>query len=117
MSPYVKYTLGRLVLFLLVFAVLLPLPLNILVKAMIALLVSAIVSYFLLADWRNQMAERLASAADRHTAEKERLRAALAGDEDAAAAGDRADTPDDRAAAAAAKRGATSDDRPAEATG
>ncbi|MFF5296776.1 DUF4229 domain-containing protein [Paractinoplanes globisporus] len=90
MSPAVKYTLGRLGLFVLLFVLLLPLPLNILVKAMIALVGSAILSYFLLADWRNQMGEQLASVASRRTAEKERLRAALAGDEEAAAAGDRA---------------------------
>ena len=100
MSPAVKYTLGRLGLFVLIFVLLLPLPLNILVKAMIALVVSAAASYFLLADWRNQMGEQLAGAATRRTAEKQRLRAALAGDEDAAAAGDRAAAADDRAAAA-----------------
>jgi len=95
MSPAVKYTLGRLGLFVLIFVLLLPLPLNILVKAMIALVVSAAASYFLLADWRNKMGEQLAGAASRRTAEKHRLRAALAGDEDAAAAGDRAAAADD----------------------
>ena len=90
MSPAVKYTLGRVGLFVLIFVLLLPLPLNILVKAMIALVVSAVLSYFLLADWRNQMGEQLAGAASRRAAEKQRLRAALAGDEEAAAAGDRA---------------------------
>jgi hypothetical protein len=98
MSPAVKYTLGRLGLFVLIFVLLLPLPLNILVKAMIALVVSAAASYFLLADWRNKMGEQLAGAASRRTAEKQRLRAALAGDENAAAAGDRAALPTDRAA-------------------
>lgn len=93
MSPALKYTFGRLGLFVLTFVLLLPLPLNILVKAMIALLVSATLSFFLLSDWRNQMGEQLAGAASRRTAEKERLRAALAGDEDAAAAGDRAAEP------------------------
>jgi len=93
MSPAVKYTLGRLGLFVLIFVLLLPLPLNILVKAMIALVVSAAASYFLLADWRNKMGEQLASAASRRTTEKQRLRAALAGDEEAAAAGDRAARP------------------------
>jgi hypothetical protein len=89
MSPAVKYTLGRLGLFVLIFVLLLPLPLNLLVSAMIALVASAILSYFLLADWRNQMGEQLAGAAGRRTAEKERLRAALAGDDEAAAEGDR----------------------------
>ena len=90
MSPAVKYTLGRLGLFVLVFAMLLPVPLNILVKAMIALLASAGFSYFLLARWRNEMAEVLGSVVERRQAEKSRLRAALAGDESAAAEGDRA---------------------------
>ena len=90
MSPAVKFTLGRLGLFVLVFVLLLPFPLNIFVDAMIALVVSFVLSIFLLADWRRQMGEQLAGAAERRTAEKERLRAALAGDEDAAAAGDRA---------------------------
>ncbi|GAA0524814.1 hypothetical protein GCM10010172_01600 [Paractinoplanes ferrugineus] len=89
MSPAIKYTLGRLGLFVLLFVLMLPLPLNILVKAMLALLASAVLSYFLLADWRNRLGEQLAGAASRRTTEKERLRAALAGDEDAAAAGDR----------------------------
>jgi hypothetical protein len=93
MSPAVKYTFGRLGLFLIVFVALLMSPLNILVSAMIALVVSAVLSFFLLAEWRNQMGEQLATAASRRAAEKERLRAALAGDETAAAAGDRAADP------------------------
>jgi hypothetical protein len=92
MSPAVKYTLGRLGLFVAVFALLLPVPLAFLVKAMIAVIASAAFSYFLLAKWRNEMAEQLGSVAERRQAEKARLRAALAGDEAAAAAGDRAAT-------------------------
>jgi hypothetical protein len=92
MSPAVKYTLGRLGLFivLLLVMIVVPIPLNVFVKAMIALVISAALSYFLLADWRHQMGEQLAGAASRRSAEKERLRAALAGDEEAAATGDRA---------------------------
>jgi hypothetical protein len=90
MSAALKYTLGRLGLFVVVFALLLPVPLNFLVRAMIALLASAGFSYFLLSKWRNEMAEQLGSAAQRRQAEKSRLRAALAGDDAAAAAGDRA---------------------------
>ena len=90
MSPALKYTLGRLGLFVVVFAALLPVPLNLLVKAMIALIFSAGLSYFLLARWRIEMAEQLGAAAQRRRDEKSRLRAALAGDESAAAAGDRA---------------------------
>jgi hypothetical protein len=90
MGPAVKYTLGRFGLFFVVFGLLLPVPLNFLVKAMIALIASAGFSYFLLAKWRNEMAESLGSASARRQAEKTRLRAALAGDEDAATRGDRA---------------------------
>jgi hypothetical protein len=93
MSPAIKYTLGRLGLFVVVLALLLPVPLNFLVKAMIAVIASAAFSYFLLAKWRNEMAEQLGSVAERRQAEKARLRAALAGDEAAAAAGDRATGP------------------------
>lgn len=93
MSAAVKYTLGRLGLFLVVLAVLLPVPLNFLVKAMIAVVASAGFSYFLLAKWRNEMAEGLGRVAKRRSDEKNRLRAALAGDENAAAAGDRAAGP------------------------
>ncbi|SNY67982.1 DUF4229 domain-containing protein [Paractinoplanes atraurantiacus] len=99
MNPAVKYSLGRLGLFVVVFAALLPVPLNFLVRAMVALVVSAVASYFLLASWRNQMNEQLVGAASRRTAEKQRLRAALAGDEDAAAAGDRAASKDEVPAA------------------
>jgi hypothetical protein len=101
MSPAVKYTLGRLGLFVAVFVLLLPVPLNLLVKAMIALVASAGFSYFLLARWRSEMAEQLGSAAERRQAEKRRLRAALAGDEAAASAGDRASEPADAAPDAA----------------
>ncbi len=90
MSAAVKYTLGRLGLFVVVFGLILPVPLNFLVKAMIALVASAGFSYFLLAKWRNEMAEALGSASERRQAEKTRLRAALAGDESAIAEGDRA---------------------------
>ncbi|MEV6631462.1 DUF4229 domain-containing protein [Actinoplanes sp. NPDC051470] len=93
MNPALKYTLGRFGLFFLFLVLLLPVPLNILIKAMIALVLSAIASYFLLAKWRDQMAERLGTVADRRKAEKDRLRAALAGDESAAAEGDRAAEP------------------------
>jgi hypothetical protein len=92
-SPAIKYTLGRLGLFIVVFGLLLPVPLNLLVKAMIALFASAAFSYFLLAKWRNEMAESLGSAAQRRKDERNRLRAALAGDESAAASGDRAAEP------------------------
>jgi hypothetical protein len=90
MSPAIKYTFGRVGLFVIFFLVLLPVPLNFLVRAMIALVASAVLSYFLLARWRNEMAVVISSASQRRVSEKVRLRAALAGDEAAAAEGDRA---------------------------
>jgi hypothetical protein len=91
MSAIVKYTLVRLGIFVVLLAVLLPVPYpeNILVKALIALFASAGLSFVLLGRWRNEMAEQLAAAAERRRAEKHRLRSALAGDEPAAADGDR----------------------------
>jgi hypothetical protein len=113
MSPALKYTLGRLGLFVVVFALLTPVPLNFLVKAMIALLASAAFSYFLLAKWRNEMAQQLGEVAERRQAEKSRLRAALAGDEAAAAAGDRASGPQGPASAEPTRSAAEPGDVPA----
>ncbi|MBM2617947.1 DUF4229 domain-containing protein [Actinoplanes sp. LDG1-06] len=90
MSPAIKYTLGRIGLFVIVLGALSFAPLNLLVAGMIAIVVSAVASYFLLAKWRNEMNEQLAGAVTRRKAEKDRLRAALAGDEEAASEGDRA---------------------------
>ncbi|WP_127500171.1 DUF4229 domain-containing protein [Actinoplanes solisilvae] len=90
MHPAIKYTLARVGLFAVVLLLLSMFPLNILVSGMIAIVVSMVLSYFLLAKWRNQTNEQLAGALGRRAAEKQRLRAALAGDEDAAAEGDRA---------------------------
>jgi hypothetical protein len=81
MSPAVKYTLGRIGLFLVVFAALLPVNMNIFLKLMLAVVFSAAVSFFLLRTWRNEMAEQVAGTVQRRQAEKERLRAALAGDD------------------------------------
>ncbi|MBW6437762.1 DUF4229 domain-containing protein [Actinoplanes hulinensis] len=90
MKPAVKYTLGRLGLFVAAFAVsFLLTPLNVLVCVMVAFVASAALSFILLRRWRDEMAEQLGEMAARRTAEKDRLRSALAGDEEAAAAGDR----------------------------
>jgi hypothetical protein len=79
----VKYTLGRIGLFLAVLGALLPVPMNLFLKLMVALLFSAALAFLLLRGWRDEMAADLAAAAQRRKAEKERLRAALAGDDDA----------------------------------
>ncbi len=81
MNVSIKYTLGRIGLFLAVFAGLLPVPIHPLLKLMVAVLVSALLAYLLLRGWRDEMAASLAAAAQRRRAEKERLRAALAGED------------------------------------
>ena len=83
MSPVVKYTLGRIGLFVAVLLVLWPLDLNILIKMMVAVLVSAVLSIFVLRRWRNEwVASRCAGAVERRSAERERLRSALAGEDE-----------------------------------
>ena len=89
LSPAVKYTLGRIGLFLAALALLTLTPLNFLVQVMVAFVASAALSFLLLRKWRDEMAEHLGTIAARRAAEKDRLRSALAGDEDAAAEGDR----------------------------
>ncbi|MGC4804879.1 DUF4229 domain-containing protein [Micromonospora sp. DT233] len=81
MSAAVKYTLGRIGLFAVVFVALLPIGMNIFLQLMLALAFSATLSFLLLRGWRDEMAEEMAGAAQRRRAEKERLRSALAGDD------------------------------------
>ncbi|MEU7840395.1 DUF4229 domain-containing protein [Micromonospora sp. NPDC049114] len=82
MSAAVKYTLGRIGLFVAVLAGLWLVDMNVFLKLMLALVFSAALSFFLLRGWRDEMAGEMASAAERRRTEKERLRAALAGDDD-----------------------------------
>lgn len=82
MSPVVKYSLGRIALFVAVLLVLWPLNVNILIKMMIAVLVSAVLSIFVLRRWRNEVSEQVAHAVERRRAERERLRSALAGEDE-----------------------------------
>jgi len=81
-SAAVKYTLGRIGLFVLVLAALWLVDINVFLKLMLALVFSAALSFFLLKGWRDEMAEEMASAAERRRAEKERLRSALAGEDE-----------------------------------
>jgi hypothetical protein len=80
-NPTLKYTLGRVGLFLAVLLALWPVSLNLFLKLMISLVFSAALSFFLLRRWRNEMAGRLATAADRRKTDRDRLRSALAGDD------------------------------------
>ncbi|KUJ49445.1 MULTISPECIES: DUF4229 domain-containing protein [Micromonospora] len=84
MSAAVKYTLGRVGLFAVVVAALWPVDIDIFLKLIVALLFSAALSFFLLKGWRDEMAEEMAAAAERRRTEKEQLRSALAGDDQAA---------------------------------
>jgi hypothetical protein len=78
----IKYTAGRIVLFAAFFAALWFVDLDIFVKLIVALLLSAVASFFLLGRWRDEMAVDLAGRADKRKAERQRLRAALAGDDE-----------------------------------
>jgi hypothetical protein len=88
-NPTLKYTLGRVGVFLAVLLALWPVDLNLFLKLMIALVFSAALSFFLLRGWRDEMAGRLATAAERRKADRDRLRSALASD-------DQESTPDKR---------------------
>ncbi|RLP86394.1 DUF4229 domain-containing protein, partial [Micromonospora sp. BL4] len=81
MSAAVKYTLGRIGLFVAVLAALWLVDMDVFLKLILALAFSAALSFFLLRGWRDEMAEEMAGAAERRRTEKERLRSALAGDE------------------------------------
>ncbi|GAA2386276.1 DUF4229 domain-containing protein [Dactylosporangium salmoneum] len=84
MSPFLKYSLARLGLFGLVACVMLVVPLDISVflKLMIALLITAPLAYFLLAGLRAQAAEHVVGISQQRSDKRERLRAALNGDDD-----------------------------------
>ena len=82
MSSAVKYTLGRIGLFVAAFVALLPVNMDIFLKLMLALIFSATLSFFFLRGLRDDMAQEMAVAAERRKAEKERLRSALAGDDE-----------------------------------
>ncbi len=81
-SPAIKYTLARIGLFLAVLLALWPIDMNVLLKLMIAILASAGLAFFLLRRWRDQVAGTLAGAVHRRRAERDRLRSALAGEDD-----------------------------------
>jgi dipeptide/tripeptide permease len=82
-NPVVRYTLARLGLFIAVAAVMLVLPigLSLLLRLAIAVLVSAVLAYFLLGKLREETANQLAAAATRRAERKRQLRSALAGDD------------------------------------
>jgi len=81
MNPFLKYTLGRMALFLVVFLLLVPVRMNLWLKLMIAILVSFGLAFFLLRRWRDEASEQMVGAAERRRAERERLQSALAGED------------------------------------
>ncbi|GIH11766.1 hypothetical protein Rhe02_98330 [Rhizocola hellebori] len=81
-SPAVKYTLARLGLLAAVFVLLVPVPMNLMLKLMIAVLVSAILGWFLLSKMRDEVATQVEQGLERRKAQKEKLRSALAGDDE-----------------------------------
>ncbi len=82
MSAAVKYTLGRVGLFVAVLAALWFVEMNMFLRLMVALISSAALSFFLLRNWRDEMAGEMAEASKRRRAEKDRLRTALAGEDE-----------------------------------
>ncbi|HKS99072.1 MAG TPA: DUF4229 domain-containing protein [Rugosimonospora sp.] len=81
MSPVVKFTLGRVGLFVAVAVVLLPVPLDLLVKLMIALIASFGLQFLVLRKWRLEMIEYMDRSVTQRRAAREKLRSALAGDD------------------------------------
>ena len=84
MNPGLKYTLARFAILLvcLVPAVFLFPNVNLLLKLLVAFAVSAVASFFLLRQLRDEVAEQLSVSARKRGDEKERLRAALAGEDE-----------------------------------
>ena len=82
MSPAIKYTLARVGMFLVIAVALTPLHLDLLLQLLIALVVTAVAAYFLLRRWRDEMAANIGKSMEARKAEKERLRSALAGDDE-----------------------------------
>jgi hypothetical protein len=80
----VKYSLGRVGIFVAVMVpVLFLVPLESLpLKLMIGIIVSAVVAFFALRRWREELAQHLTDSARRRQAEQQRLRSALAGEDD-----------------------------------
>jgi hypothetical protein len=86
MTAGLKYALGRVGIFVvcvLPAALLLPRDMNLLLKLMIALVVSAVLSFVLLRKWRDEVAAQMSGNSRRRVEQKEKLRSALAGDDEA----------------------------------
>jgi hypothetical protein len=82
MNPMVKFTLGRVGLFVAIALVLWPVPVDLLVKLMIAVVGSFALQFVVLRRWRAEMIGQVDQVAGKRRAEKEKLRAALAGEDE-----------------------------------
>jgi Protein of unknown function (DUF4229) len=82
MNPMVKFTLGRIGLFVLVALLLWPVPIDLLLKLMIAIIGSFALQFVVLRKWRQDMIGQVDQVANRRREEKAKLRAALAGEDD-----------------------------------
>ena len=84
MNPMMKYTLGRVGLFVLaaVILLLLPIPLDFFLRLLLALVISMVAQFWLLRRWRADMIAYVDGAVGRRKADKARLRAALSGDDE-----------------------------------
>ncbi len=85
MNPVVKYSFARLGMFGVVLLILMPFPIDVFVKLMAALLISLVLSFFLFKRLRLEMTEQVATGVQRRREQKERLRAALSGDDEPSA--------------------------------
>jgi hypothetical protein len=83
MSPMLKYTLARVGLFVGLATVLLVIPFKLdpFLKLGLALIASAILSFFLLRKLRDDVAHQLAEGQRQRADRKEKLRSALAGED------------------------------------
>jgi hypothetical protein len=81
----VKFTLGRVGLFVVIALVLWPVPIDLLLKLMLAIIASFGLQFVVLRKWRTEMISQVDDVASRRRAEKEKLRAALAGEDEPSA--------------------------------
>jgi predicted lysophospholipase L1 biosynthesis ABC-type transport system permease subunit len=80
-TPLVKYTLGRVGLFVGIALLMWPVPVDLLVKLMIALIASFGLQFVVLRKWRGEMINQVDRSVTERRAAKDQLRSALAGDD------------------------------------
>jgi hypothetical protein len=84
MNPMMKYTLGRVGLFVAaaVILLLLPIPLDFFLRLLLALVISMVAQFWLLRRWRADMIAYVDGAMGKRKEDKARLRAALSGEDE-----------------------------------